>query len=181
MRIGVGKIGVRMRKPRRLHDPHRAPHLMRLALIFGGQHRRRHQRRRELCRFQRERLSIVAIGLLRCERTRREHHRALAAIALLVERPSVGFEERKRAGPVAGEAAEFEHRFAGPAERWADARRLLCKCLRAGVVAAASRLDEEPVQAKRFGVGPARHGAEGAVGRLGIAAKLRRLRMEKKR
>ena len=43
------------------------------------------------------------------------------------------------------------------------------------------RLDIEAMQAERLGVGAARHGAEGAIGGVAVARKLRRLRGEQQR
>ena len=47
VRIGIREIGMRMRQPRGFHDPHRTPDLMRLALVFAGEHGGRHQGRRQ--------------------------------------------------------------------------------------------------------------------------------------
>ena len=48
MRIGIRQIRVRLRLPCRFHQAHRAPDLMRLAVILAGEHRGRHQGRRQL-------------------------------------------------------------------------------------------------------------------------------------
>ena len=147
----------------------------------AGERRRRHESRRELCRFERKGLRIVAVGFLGGERARRQHHRALAAIAFLVERALVAFQQRQRAGPIAGRAAEFEHRLAGPTERWIGPRRFLGKRVRADEIVAAAGLDEKSMQAERLGIGAACHGAKGRIRRFTIAGELRRLRAEKQR
>ncbi len=43
------------------------------------------------------------------------------------------------------------------------------------------RFDMEPMQAEGLGVGAARHGAEGAIGGVAVAGKLRGLRSEQQR
>ena len=101
-------------------------------------------------------LARVAIGLLGGKRARGEHHRALAAIAFVVERALVALKQRQRAGPVAGDAELFQHRLAGPAERGIFARRFLGESMRAVAIAAALRFDEQAVQPERLGVGAAR-------------------------
>ena len=143
----------------------------------AGERGGRHQRRRQLRRFERKRLGVVAVGLFGRERAGGEHHRALAAIDRLVERALGAFEERQRAGPIAGGAAEFEHGFAGPGERRTGPHRLFGEGAGAGEIAAPLRLDEQAVQAERLGIGAARHGAESAFGGFAVAGELRRLRV----
>ncbi len=121
--------------------------------------------------------SVSSIG----QRAGGEQHRALTAIGFLVERGLLAFEQRQRTGPIAGEAAEFEHGLAGPAKRRVVARRFFGKSMGAGVIAAPLRLDEQAAQAERLGVGAARHIAENAVGRVAIAAELRRLCAQQQR
>ena len=93
----------------------------------AGELGRGHERRRELQRVERERARAVAVGLLGGERARGEQHRALAAVFGLVDQAvaAVAVERRERAGPVAGGAAEFQRRLAGPAERGRGVRGLL--------------------------------------------------------
>ena len=112
---------------------------------------------------------------------RRQHHRALAPISFLVHGAPVAFEQRQRAGPVAGQTAEFEHRLAGPAERRAFTGGLLGESVGARRIAAAAGLDIEAVKSERLGVVAARHRTEERVGRVGVAAKLRRLRTQQER
>ena len=50
-----------------------------------------------------------------------------------------------------------------------------------GVIAAAAGLDIEAVKSERLGVVAARHRTEERVGRVGVAAKLRRLRTQQER
>ena len=148
--------------------------MMRLALLqvagFAEQPRRelggRHQRRRELHGFERERAGAVAVVLLGGERARGQQHGALAAVVGLVDQAvaAVAVERRERAGPVAGGAAELEHRLAGPGERRRGLRRLLGIAARRRRVVAALRLDVEAAQAEQLGVVALRHGAERELG-----------------
>ena len=85
MRIGIGEIGMRLRQPRGLDDPHRAAHLMRLALELAGEHRGRHQRRRQLDRFHRAFAREIAIDLFQFQRARGQQHAALAPVGRLVD------------------------------------------------------------------------------------------------
>ena len=114
-------------------------------------------------------------------RARGQQHGALAAIDRLVESAPVAFQKSQRTGPVAGGAAEFEHRAPGPAQRRRGSHRLLRISTRAAGIVTAARLDEQAVQAERLGVGAACHRAEGAVGAVAVAGELCRLRGNKKR
>lgn len=121
-----------------------------------------------MLRFKRKALGGIAVGVLDRLRARGEQHGALAAVGRLVERIPVALEQRQRAGPVAGGAAEFEHGAAGPAERRRGARRFLGESLRGHAIVAAPRLDEQAVQAKRLGIGAIGHGMEHALGRFAV-------------
>src|SRR5580704_12817118 len=131
---------MRMRLPGLIDDTGCFAEFAALGQHAAGERRRGYERRRKLARLKRKRLGVVAIRLFGGERTRREHHRALPAIAILAERTPIVFKERERAGPIAGAAAKFQHRLAGPAERGVFARRFLGKSMGDGVIATASRL-----------------------------------------
>ena len=171
----------------RIGPPGFLQHARRLAQFpaFGehaaGERGCRHQSRRKLCGFESKSLGVIAVGFLRGHRPRRQQHRALTAIGLLVERALAAFQQRQRAGPITGRAAEFEHRLAGPAERRIIPRRLLGKRMRADMIGAALSLNEETVEAERFRVGAACHGSKGSISRFTIAGKLRRLCAEQER
>jgi hypothetical protein len=93
----------------------------------------------------------------------------------------MAFQERQRAGPIAFLAARLQYRAAGPTERGRGGRGFLGVSACAFVIVAAVRFDEQAMQAERFGVGAARHGAEGALGAFAVAAKLGRLRAQEQR
>ena len=116
MRIGVGEIGMRMRQPRRLDQSHRTSDLMRLALIFAGQHRRRHQGRRQFDRFNHALARQIPVDIFQFQRARRQEHAALPAIGFLVDqaRSEIVIEDSKRAAPVAPGAAKSKHGMRGP-------------------------------------------------------------------
>ena len=118
MRVGVGQIGMRIGRPGCLDDRARPAQFAGLAEQPSGQRGGRHQGRRELDGFERERAGAIAIVLLGGERLRGEQHRALAPVVGLSIRPlRCCARAAQRANPVAGRAAEFERRLAGPAER----------------------------------------------------------------
>jgi hypothetical protein len=173
---------MRVGAPRRLDDARGLAPLARGVEQTAGERGRRNELRRELHRFRRERFRAFAIGLLGRQRLRREQHCALATIGGLVEQvaPHIVLEPGERAGPVAGGAAEFEHRLPGPGGDRAGVglRRLLGIGERGGGVVPPLRLDEETMQAERAGVGAPRHLLEGGAGGGAVAGKLRRLRGE---
>ena len=117
------------------------------------------------------------------KRLRGQQHRALALVVGLVDQAvaAVAIERGKRAGPVAGRAAEFERRLPGPAERGRGVGGLLGIGARRGHVLAALRFDEEAAQAEQLGVVALRHGAERMLGRGAVAGELRGLGVEQKR
>ena len=147
----------------------------------AGERGRRHQSRRKLCGFESKSLGVIAVGFLRGHRPRRQQHRALPAIGLLVERALAAFQQRQRAGPITRGAAEFEHCLARPAKRWIIPRRFLGKRMRADMIGAPLCLNEETVEAERLGIGAACHGSKGNISRFTIAGELRRLRAEQER
>ena len=116
MRIGVGKIRMRMRQPRRFDDPHCAPDLMRLALVFAGEHRGGHQGRREFDRFHHALARQIAVDVFQLQRARRQQHAALAPIGRLVNQPGgkIIIEDGQRAAPVAFGAAKPQNSMRGP-------------------------------------------------------------------
>ena len=129
MRVGIGEIGMRLRQPCRLDDPHRAPDLMRLALILARQHRGRHQGRRQLDRLHHALARLIAIDLLQLQRARRQQHAALTPIGRLVDQPGrkIVVEDRQRAAPVAFGATIAEHRMRRPGRRRRKLQRLFAR------------------------------------------------------
>ena len=115
--IGLGDIGMRIDRPRRLQDLARLALLARFRQPPPGQRRRRHQIGRELDRFQHRRARGVAVDLLQRQRAGGQQHRALAAIVGLLQRALHVIERIERAGPVGGGAAIVEHRLSGPGQR----------------------------------------------------------------
>ena len=151
MRIGIGEIGMRLRQPGRLHDPHRAPHLMRLALIFAGQHRGRHQRRRQLHRFHHAVARQVAVDIFQLQRARRQQHAALPPIGRLVDQPGgeIVVEDGERAAPVALGAAKSQHRLRRPGRCRRKLQRLFRDHHGGDRIVGALRLDEQAAQAEQ--------------------------------
>ena len=156
-----------------------------LAEQAAGERRGRHQRRRELHRFERERAGAVAIVVrVGFERARGQQHGALAPVGVAIDQAAlhVAVEPLQRADPVAGGAARVEHRERRPGRR---ARRAVRPPRHRRLAAAASlrRCASmiEPVQAEQPRVVARRHGVEGALGGVAVAGQLRRLRAEQQR
>ena len=183
MRIGIRKIGMRLRQPRRLDDAHGAAHLMRLAFEFRGEHRGRHQRRRQLHRLHRAFARQIAVDLFQLQRARGEQHAALAAVGRLVDQAGgeIVVEDRQRAAPVAPGAAEAEHGMRGPGRRRRNLQRLIRDHHGRDRIVGALRLDEQAAQAEQARIVALGHGAEGALRALAIAFELRRLRRQQQR
>src|SRR5262249_62294055 len=114
------------------------------------------------------------------QRRRGEQPGARAAMGAPIDKPAlqVWIEPLERAAPVAGGAAEFEHRLRRPYRHRGVARRLLGEAERRGMVLAPLRLDEEAVQAEHAGVVALRHLLEGGDGAVAIAVELRALRAD---
>ena len=174
---------MRLRQPCRLHQPHRAPDLMRFALILARQHRGRHQRRRQFYSFHDGLARQVAVEVFQFQRARRQQHAALPPPRGLVDQAGceVVVEDRQRAGPVALGAAKSQHGLRRPGRSrrkfyglFGDRRR------REGIVGAL-RFDEQPAQAEQPCILALGHGAEGALRAFAVAVELRGLRVQQQR
>src|SRR5215469_17539964 len=165
---------MRIGPPRPLDDARRAPPLARLAEEPPGERRRRDEIGSELCRLARERDRARAVAAGYGLRLRGDEHGALAAEGPLVDEAAshVALEPIERAAPIAGDAAELEHRLPGPHRHRGVLRRLLGIAERGGVVVAALRLDEQAMQPEHAGVVAVRHLLEGRDGRVAIAGEL---------
>ena len=89
---------------------------MRLALELAGEHRGRHQRRRQFYRFHHAFARKIAIKFFQFQRARGEQHAALPPERRLVDQAGgmIVVEDRQRAVPVAPGAAKTEHRMRRP-------------------------------------------------------------------
>jgi hypothetical protein len=156
---------------------------MRLALIFGGEHGGRHQRRRKFYRFHHAVARQIAVDIFQFERARRQKHAALTAVAGLVDQPRrlIVIKDAERAAPVALGAAEPKHRMRCPGRRRRYLQRFFRDHDRGDRIVGALRLDEQPAQAEQPGVLALGHGAEGALRGLAVAVELRRLRVQQQR
>ena len=183
MRVGFRQIRMRIGRPGLLDDPAGAAQFAGFAEQPPGQLGGGNKRRRELQGVERERTGAVAFAVGRRERASGQQHGALALVFGLVDQAvaAVAVERRQRRRPVAGRAAEFQHRLPGPAERGRGVRRLLGIGARRGHVLPPLRLDIKPAQPEQLGVVALRHGAERMLGGGAIAGELRELRVEQKR
>ena len=177
-RVDGGEIGMRIGAPRPLDGARGPAPLARFAEEPPGERRRRHEIGRELCRLARERNRARAVAAGQGLRVGGEQHRALAAVGALVNEAAlhVALEPIERAAPVAGDAAEFQHRLPGPHRGVLG--RLLGIGERGGVVVAALRLHEQTVQPEHAGVVAVRHLLEGRDRGVAIAGELRGLGAE---
>src|SRR6516164_558556 len=168
---------MRIGAPRPLDDARGAAPLARFAEQPPRERRRRHEIGRELCRLARERDRALAVATGQSLRLRGKQHGALAAEGALVDEAAshIALEPLERAVPVAGDAAKFEHRLPGPHRHRGVLGRLLGITERGGVVVAALRLDEQPMQPEHAGVVAVRHLLEGRDRRVAIAGELRGL------
>jgi hypothetical protein len=135
---------------------------LRLALVFGGQHRRRHQRGRELDRLHRAFARQIAVDIFQFQRARRQQHAALAPIRGLVDQAGfeIVVEDRKRPAPVALGAAESQHRMRRPGRRRREFQRFFRDHHGGHRIVGALRLDEQPAQAQQPRVAALGHGME---------------------
>ena len=159
---------MRLRQPRRFHQPHRTADLMRLALVFAGEHRGRHQGRRQLDRFHHALARQIAIDPSPVPaRAPSAARRAGGDRSALSIRPDARLLSRivKRAAPVALGAAKSEHRLRGPGRRRRELQRLFGDHDRGDGIVGALRLDEQPAQAQQPRILALGHGAERASAR----------------
>ena len=148
----------------------------------AGKRRRRHESRRELCRFERQRLGAVAVGFFGGERARGEHHRALAAIAFLVERALVALPAAPARRPNR-RSTQRNSSTALPAQpsdgfSRAASSANACALTRSPRRCASTKRPCSPSALVSARLAMAR---KAAVGRLAIAGKLRVLRAEQQR
>ncbi len=183
MGVAIGQIGMRLRQPCGLEDAHGAANLMRFAQILAGEHRGRHQRRRELQRLHHAVAGLVAILGLQFERARRQQHPALTPMRRPVDLAGgeIGIENLERTVPIALGAAEAENGMRRPWRRRRALQRLLGNRNRGHRIIGALRLHEQPAQAEQPRLLALGHGAERTLRAGTIAVELGRLRVEQQR